>query len=471
MENAPPLTVSGDRVMLRRCTLALSAVFLFASCGGDDEQVAPAPAVPSAITVSPETATLQSLGETRRLSANVRDQNGLVMSGVSVAWATGDATVATVSGTGLVAAVSNGTVRVTASVGTVSGSADVVVEQRVAQVSVSPAAHTLPALEDTVRMSAAAADANGHGVAGTTFTWGSNNSLIVTVDAAGLAQAVGPGSATLTAAAGSVSGSAEVTIPGPAPFDPTPPPSDPTPMLPDTVGCAGWEEWFVGEYSWFNNVWNRQNTTDYEQCIMRRTLPQGTVEYGWRWRWPLRENEVKAYPEVIYGHKPWHEIPTTLALPRRIGDIEALTVDYEAYLTAEGVYNFAFDFWITRNNPPSESGISHEIMIWLDYGFRPAPPEYYVGPVRVDGVLWDLYVWPDRVWHTPEETTFVADFIAFLRHEDQYVGSIDLIKLFDYLVDRGHLEAHHYLTAIELGNEATSGTGELWFKRFEVNHR
>ncbi|MXW10024.1 MAG: hypothetical protein F4Z78_09360, partial [Gammaproteobacteria bacterium] len=249
---------------------------------------------------------------------------------------------------------------------------------------------------------------------------------------------------------------------------------DPTPVPPEIMACRGWEEWFVGDFSYFNNVWNRQDTRDYEQCIMRRTL-SGLVEraeYGWRWRWPTRRGQVKAYPELIYGHKPWHPRSTTPELPRRIDAIEALEVDYAAYLAVEGTYNLAFDFWITRDDPPSVSGISHEVMIWLDHDFRPAGEQFYVGPVRIEGVLWDLYHWPDRVWPNADgDRELVADYMALVRHRDLLVGSVDLLALFRYLIDRGYLPADHYLTAIEFGNEAVSGAGELWLKDFRVHLR
>lgn len=343
-----------------------------------------------------------------------------------------------------------------------------------ASIVLSSSALTLQAIGDTVRLAAAAADANGDRVADVSFTWESSDPSVATVDPAGVVEAAGAGHATITAATGSVSGTARVTVPGPVPFDATPPPADPTPVSPEIVACRGWEEWFVGEYSYFNNVWNRQDTRDYEQCIMRRTLPGlvETSEYGWRWRWPTRRGQVKAYPEVIYGHKPWHPRSTTPELPRRIDAIEALEVDYEAYLTVEGTYNLAFDFWITRDDPPSVSGISHEVMIWLDHDFRPAGQEFLVGPVRIEGVLWDLYHWPDRVWPDADgDRELVADYMALVRHRDLLVGSVDLLALFRYLVDNGYLPAHHYLTAIEFGNETISGAGQLWLKEFRVHLR
>ena len=343
-----------------------------------------------------------------------------------------------------------------------------------ASIVLSPSAVTLPAIGDTIRLRAAAADADGQRVADISFTWESSDLSVATVDSAGVVQAAGNGHAMITAAAGSISGTALATVPGPAPFDATAPPTDPTPVPPEIMACRGWEEWFVGDYSYFNNVWNRQDTRDYEQCIMRRTVPGlvERVEYGWRWRWPTRRGQVKAYPELIYGHKPWHPRSTTPELPRRIDAIEALEVDYAAYLAVEGTYNLAFDFWITRDDPPSVSGISHEVMIWLDHDFRPAGQEFYVGPVRIEGVLWDLYHWPDRIWPNADgDRELVADYMALVRHKDLLVGSLDLLALFRYLIDRGYLPADHYLTAIEFGNEAVSGAGELWLKDFRVHLR
>ena len=119
----------------RTLCLALAAAALWlAGCGGDDDPVAPPTPVPTEVVVSPDEARLGALGATVQLSATVRDQNGQVMSGVAVTWASGDPAVATVSAAGLVTAVSHGSVRVTATAGTASGSADVAVEQVVAEV-------------------------------------------------------------------------------------------------------------------------------------------------------------------------------------------------------------------------------------------------------------------------------------------------------------------------------------------------
>ena len=76
----------------------------------------------------------------------------------------------------------------------------------------TPAADTLVASGDTVRLTAEAADANGHAVAGPEFAWASSDTLVATVDGSGLVRGVSEGTATITATAGSAQGTARITV-------------------------------------------------------------------------------------------------------------------------------------------------------------------------------------------------------------------------------------------------------------------
>ena len=163
------------------------------------------------MTVSPTAATLAALSATTRLSAEVRDQNGQLMTGVSVRWATSDASVATVDASGLVTAVGSGTATVTATAGSASGAATVTVAQSATSVTVSPST-AMVAPGDTLRLTAEATDQNGQPIAGMSVRWATNDASVATVDASGLVTAVGSGTATVTATAGSASGAATVTV-------------------------------------------------------------------------------------------------------------------------------------------------------------------------------------------------------------------------------------------------------------------
>ena len=197
---------------MRRAVGLCMAAWIVACGDGTTDPPPPDPPRATTVTVTPATAELTALGATVRLSANVSDQNGQAMAGATVAWSSSDASVATVDGAGLVTAAGNGAATVTATSGSASGNANVTVEQAVSAVSVSPAADTLVAVGDTVRLAAEAVDANGHQIADASFEWSSSDESVATVDDAGLVRGRSEGATTITATTGDVRGTALITI-------------------------------------------------------------------------------------------------------------------------------------------------------------------------------------------------------------------------------------------------------------------
>ena len=171
-------------------------------------------AVPTTLTVAPDSVAFASLGDTVRLVAEVRDQIGRAMEGESVAWSSGDTLVAVVGAAGLVTAVGNGAATVTATAGEASDQVAVSVEQRTARVAVAPVPDTLVP-GDTVRLTAEATDANGHLIAGAAFAWSSSDTLVATVDAVGLVTATGLGAAVVSAAVDEIDGSVAIAVESP----------------------------------------------------------------------------------------------------------------------------------------------------------------------------------------------------------------------------------------------------------------
>ncbi len=187
---------------------------LLLSCGDGAVEPAPPPApVATTVTVNPAFATLSALGETARFTAEVRDQNGQVMAGAAVTWASSDASVASVDASGLVTAAANGTATITASSGSASGEAQLVV-QPPGLVVVTPTADTI-APGNTLRLAAEAFDSNGHAIADAEFEWSSSDVSVATVDDSGLVRGVADGAATITAAFGRARGTAEIAVVSP----------------------------------------------------------------------------------------------------------------------------------------------------------------------------------------------------------------------------------------------------------------
>ena len=121
--------VPGPTTRRSRCSRGLvhgllAALVVIAAC----EDPVPPPPGPASITLTPTAVELTAAGETARITAEVKDEDGQTLPDYPVDWVTSDTLVATVSKTGLVRAESRGTARITASAGLVSAMATVIID-------------------------------------------------------------------------------------------------------------------------------------------------------------------------------------------------------------------------------------------------------------------------------------------------------------------------------------------------------
>ena len=202
------------RAHFAKTVMAVGVIaMLVLSCGdGAVEPTPPPTPVVTTVTVSPDSVALTALGQTARLTAEVRDQNGQVMTGAAVAWSSSDGSVATVDESGLVTATGNGGTTVTARAGPVSGTAAVTVRQLPAAVTVAPESLTLRSPGDTATVTATVTDANGHRIEAPDVGWVSADTSVALVDADGLVTAVSAGATDVTAMAGGATAAVAVTV-------------------------------------------------------------------------------------------------------------------------------------------------------------------------------------------------------------------------------------------------------------------
>ena len=108
-----------------------------AACGdaGSGPDAQPDPPRATAIALSPESATLSSLGETATFTATITDQYGAAFPG-TVTWSSSDPDVFSASAFGTVTAVANGSGTLTATFEAFSATAQVAVQQAPAAVAV-----------------------------------------------------------------------------------------------------------------------------------------------------------------------------------------------------------------------------------------------------------------------------------------------------------------------------------------------
>lgn len=191
--------------------LTLSAAVLLAGCS-QEPTTSVVPGV-ATVQVSPVADTLVSIGQTRQLSAVVKDASGATLSGRTITWTSSSSGVATVQATtGLVTAVGNGAATIQASVEGVNGSAQVFVAQLVATVTVTPGNVGLTGLGLTQQFTAVAKDSGGTGVTIPRFLWLSSDQAVAVVDSVGLARSRHSGQTVITAAAQGIPGNALLSV-------------------------------------------------------------------------------------------------------------------------------------------------------------------------------------------------------------------------------------------------------------------
>ena len=168
---------------------------------------------PAEVRVSPDAGTLVAFGDTLRLTAEAVDANGHTVADAVFEWTSGDTLVVSVDSTGLATGIGPGETVVTATAAGVAGRARLIVHERTpTEVAVAPDTVGMSALADTVRLSAEVRDQTGRVMEGVRVSWSSGDTLVATVDSAGLATATGNGTVAVTAAAGGASGNATVTV-------------------------------------------------------------------------------------------------------------------------------------------------------------------------------------------------------------------------------------------------------------------
>lgn len=173
--------------------------------------------VAAAISTSPSSISFEALGASQTVTASVADARGHPMSGSALVWLSADSTIAHVGSgstaeSAVVTARANGTSSVRAALGGVFGSTAVAVSQTPVDVTVTPAEHTLVHIGQTLQLAAVVRDGRGNLIATPALEWTSSNTSVVSVTAAGVVRAVGPGTATVRATSGSQVAAATLSV-------------------------------------------------------------------------------------------------------------------------------------------------------------------------------------------------------------------------------------------------------------------
>ncbi|GEM45470.1 hypothetical protein DC3_11050 [Deinococcus cellulosilyticus NBRC 106333 = KACC 11606] len=236
---------------------------------------------------------------------------------------------------------------------------------------------------------------------------------------------------------------------------------------PEKEYCDDFHTILVGPYKYVNNTWgsNKTNGQPYRQCLQERTL-NGVKQYGWNWNWPGFEPTVYAYPEIIFGWKPWDGGASTDArFPMQVGGMPNVILNYEVEGTRSGHFDFAPEIWLTRSPGAGAArpwDIATEIMVWLDYNDGAYPAGSRVASTTIDGVPYDLY----KARISTGEASW--DYLTYYGPKGRNRATLNFKNFIQDAVWRGYASSSHHLTGIEFGDESSGGTGNIWVKQFSV---
>ena len=172
-------------------------------------QVVPLPV--ATLEITPSTASL-FVGDVRSFSAMARAANGTTLTGRSIAWRSGAASVLTVSATGVVTALAPGVALVVAESEGISTTSTVTVSvPAVASITLASDNPSI-AISSSVQLVASLRDASGAPLSGRTITWRSANENVAFVSSTGLVVGVRSGTAIITATSEGISASVSITV-------------------------------------------------------------------------------------------------------------------------------------------------------------------------------------------------------------------------------------------------------------------
>jgi trimeric autotransporter adhesin len=209
--------ISSGMTKFRQITIlmsaAVTAALLLSSCGG----FFPSADTIVSLTLSPTTAYVLPQG-TQQFTATATYGNNTTGDVTSqVAWTSSATNIATVNSSGLVTGVAVGSSTLTAKANNSSVTATAVItvsNKTIRSISVSPASQTLLlSTGQTQQFTAQATYSDGSfGDVTSSASWNSSNTSVATISSTGLAQPIGTGSTTISAALGGQVGTASLTV-------------------------------------------------------------------------------------------------------------------------------------------------------------------------------------------------------------------------------------------------------------------
>jgi len=221
-----------------------------------------------------------------------------------------------------------------------------------------------------------------------------------------------------------------------------------------------WISLDLGDKVLESNVWGVNQSNQKINHLALTQFPIEEDQYiAWKWAATNQQaHTILAYPEIVFGWKPWRNTSTTSELPRPLNQIKSIPVKYQYEGSAKGSYNLAFDCWINAGTSISKENILTEVMVWEDWS--------NLNPV---GQMKERLESPYGTYEVWEGTTTEGwNCLTFRKVPPASDGDIDLHWFLKYLIAKGVIQDTQILASVEFGNEIGKGTGVTIIKNYQI---
>ncbi|XP_006456033.1 hypothetical protein AGABI2DRAFT_227728 [Agaricus bisporus var. bisporus H97] len=221
--------------------------------------------------------------------------------------------------------------------------------------------------------------------------------------------------------------------------------------------CGQWDTILAGQYTLFLDQWGKDNANSGQSCANFVSLSGTNVAWKNSWTWS-GGNGVKSYTNVNLNAN----------LNRQLSNVNRIPASWSWSQSTQGsiVSNVAYDLFTSSRSGGSNE---NEIMVWLA-NFNAGPISFNWGadgkPVPVASNLsiaghsWNLYIGSNGA-------NQVYSFLPTSGTVGNFNGDLNLFLR--YLTQNQGLSTSQFLTTVQGGTEATSGTATITSSTFSVS--
>jgi len=257
------------------------------------------------------------------------------------------------------------------------------------------------------------------------------------------------------------------------------------PVTDNASVCDVWPALGYENFAVLNNIWNAgtMRSDSWSQTISARQASDNSIVASWNYNWLAQKRgaaqEVKAYPEVIYGNKLGTLVTGSKAdtgLPERIDKLATFMIDYRYSETGNAERNVAIESFFHEScniTGPCHhhDNRAYEMMVWINNPKTWRPGDLARKAVEIDGLKWDVYIKPRSN----------KRYIAFAVNTPQTEGEINWNRFVDWTVNWTTANAAELgispmtpdlcMGAIEFGTELWSGSGSFALEKLDIRRQ